>query len=93
MSYDRALIIQIINDKQDTDTMLDRVVHVLVPSASEGEHAHKEGVWDDARRSAHLVVETLFDNGRVKCPRCGADAENAENRCLADGDCPVTVGG
>lgn len=93
MNYDTALITQIVKDKQSTEVMLDRVVHALVPLASEGTEAHKDEAWVEVRKIAQGVVEELFITGQIDCPKCGADILDAENLCWVDGDCPVTVGG
>lgn len=82
IDYDTALIKQIV--ARGGPHVLDSVVNALVPGAPTN---------DETREVARMVMETLFDQGDIKCPKCGATVFDAENKCMIDGDCPVAAGG
>ena len=79
-SYDEALIKQIV--KRGGRDVVSNVVNALHPGAPST--AATIAV-------AKVLLETMFDEGKFDCPRCGADPMDAEWKCYADASCPVAA--
>lgn len=86
-SYDLAMIKQIVASGRD---IVDRVMVQLIPQAADRMAEGHPGL-EEARRITLKLLNHLFTDGQISCPKCGAkDAYEAQGMCFNDESCPLS---
>lgn len=86
--YDLSDDRQIVNSGYD---IVDRVMEVLIPGATEAAQSGRMDMdVEGARQVARDLLEGLFQDGVITCPKCkAADADIAQQWCCGDLTCPM----